>query len=77
MTTLWHRVGLFIALLVTLSTDAIAIAYVAETRKKCAQPSQRNRGDQTDLGWTLVGLAAADILLATIVCVMAGYTHFM
>lgn len=73
----WHRVGLFVALLVTLTTDALAIAYVAETRKKCARPRQQNRADQTDLGWTLVGLAAADILLATIICVMVGHTHFL
>ena len=77
-----HKIGLYVALLVTLITDAMAIAYVVETRKKChvqrqvrrSSPAKRN---QADLGWTLVGLAAADILLATIICGLLEYTRFL
>lgn len=96
LTSFPHKIGLFVALLITLITDAFAIAYVIETRKRCVMSQQRSsqvikqqglqrndnlnlgyRESPSDLGWTLIALAIADIILATIICGLTEFTHLL
>lgn len=77
-----HKIGLFVSLFITLITDVLAITYVVLTRKKCQEDrllknDRRQSQSKTDLGWTLVGLAIADIILATLICGLTEYTRFL
>ena len=70
-----HKIGLYVAFCFTLIMDAFAITYVVQSRKKCRK-NLRQTQSKTDLGWMLVGLAVADIILAIVICGLTEYTRF-
>lgn len=78
--SMMHHISLYIALLITLVTAVMAIVYVVETQKRCKNyPKNKHMSNknQMDLGWTLVGLAAVDILLIIIIYGSLDYTRFL